>query len=381
MQFELQVKMVMNQFQTGSEFASVEPYELLGIPHESFLVTLKNGSKIVMQRLCSRGYPHPVAMMENVTKVCEHMRAQIEKRGGVVSREVINPIKNKRGGYCYRDSTEQYWRGFWAISDSKPSKDSPTTFTAHDLGEQAGKFMRLGAGFPLRQMPDLYNGTQHDTRANMKRLKAAIEANPCKRAGKVRREIEFASVRAQECGELYDLQKRGILPLRLTNNELCVENMLFDSRKRTALCLVSLDRICAGISAYDFGDAIRSCASSVSVDEEDQNKIYLRTELVESFTNGYFISCGRVLGKAEVESLPYGVKTMTYERGLRYLIDYINGDVEFAVKNPEQNLIRACNQFRLVQNIERKWGTIESIVQKQSIEFSQSVDGRFLKEK
>lgn len=381
MQFELQIKMVMNQFELSSEFSSAEPYELSGVPHESFMVNLKDGSRIIMQRLSQRGYPHPIAFTENVASICEYLREQIKKRGGDPKREVLEPIKNKRGGYCYRDADERYWRGFLAISESRTSSESPTTYTAHDLGEQAGKFMRLGAGFPLRQMQDLYMGVHHNTRANIKRLKAAVDANPLRRAGKVRREIDFALVRSQECSELFDLQKRGILPLRMTNNELCIANMFIDSKKRTPLCLVSLDKTCAGVSAYDFGDAIRGCASSVNEEEEDQNKIFIRTEMVESFTNGYFIGCGRVLGRAEIESLPYGVKTMTYMRGLRYLIDYINGDVEFAVKNPEQNLVRACNQFRLVRDIERKWGTIESIVQKQSLEFTQSIDGRFLTER
>ena len=64
------------------------------------------------------------------------------------------------------------------------------------------------------------------------------------------------------------------------------------------------------------------------------------------------------------KALPDGAILMTFEVGIRFLADYLNGDVYFRTAYPEHNLVRARNQFRLVEEMERKRSGMDEIIQK-----------------
>ena len=45
---------------------------------------------------------------------------------------------------------------------------------------------------------------------------------------------------------------------------------------------------------------------------------------------------------------------------MRFLTDYIDGDLYFKVRSPEHNLIRARNQMKLLTDIESKFDTLQA---------------------
>ena len=100
-----------------------------------------------------------------------------------------------------------------------------------------------------------------------------------------------------------------------------------------------------GLAVNDFGDSIRFGASTGAEDEKDLDKISCDMRLFELYTKGFIEGCGGSLTETEIRALPLGALTMTYECGMRFLTDYLQGDTYFKIHREGHNLDRARTQF------------------------------------
>ena len=141
---------------------------------------------------------------------------------------------------------------------------------------------------------------------------------------------------------------------------------MFDKKSGDALCIIDLDTIMPGLSIFDFGDSIRFGANTGAEDEPDLSKVSMSLELFELYTKGFLEGCQGSLTKEEVDMLPMGAKLMTLECGMRFLTDYLQGDVYFHTTYAEHNLVRCHTQFEMVADMERKWAQMEEIVKRQA---------------
>ena len=186
------------------------------------------------------------------------------------------------------------------------------------------------------------------------------------RAGQCREEIDFALAREEDCGVLMKQLQEGILPLRVTHNDTKLNNILFDADTDQGLCIIDLDTIMPGLAANDFGDSIRFGASTAEEDEPDLSKVHFDIHLYELYVKGYLEMARDVLTPAEIDSLPWGARLMTLECGMRFLADYLQGDVYFKTAYPDHNLVRARTQFRLVKEMEEQFDSMYEILRKYS---------------
>ena len=152
--------------------------------------------------------------------------------------------------------------------------------------------------------------------------------------------------------------------MRVTHNDTKLNNVLFDKASGNAICVIDLDTVMPGFAAHDFGDAIRFGASTAAEDEKDLNKVSCDMTLFEAYFDGFMEGCRGSLTPKEVEALPMGAKIMTFECGMRFLTDYLQGDTYFKIHYPEQNLDRTRTQLKLVKDMEEKWETMAQIVRK-----------------
>ena len=180
----------------------------------------------------------------------------------------------------------------------------------------------------------------------------------------VQKEIDFALSREKDAGVALELLREGKMPLRVTHNDTKLNNILFDETTNKGLCVIDLDTIMPGLSLYDFGDAIRFGAKTAFEDEADLSKVSISLDLFEAYTDGYLSACADALTKAEIDHLAFSAKLMTYECGVRFLTDYLCGDTYFKIDYPDHNLVRARNQFKMVEEIERVMPQMEAIVQR-----------------
>ena len=195
----------------------------------------------------------------------------------------------------------------------------------------------------------------HNTPKRYNDFLKAVEEDKMGRAASVQEEINFIKERADFYPVLIESNKAGVLPLRVSHNDTKSNNVMLDAATRTALCVIDLDTVMPGLSLYDFGDAIRFGANTAAEDEKDVSKVSLDLGLYEQYVRGFLTSAGSSLVPEEVKLLPFSAKMMTLECGMRFLTDYIDGDIYFKVHYPDHNLVRCHTQFALVADMELKY--------------------------
>lgn len=319
--------------------------------------------RYILQRMNHSIFKNPAQLMENVVNVTEYLRGVILSQGGDPDRETLNVVKTHDGQSYYKDQEQNYWRIFLYVERTVclEKVESPKDF--YDSAVAFGNFQRMLSGFPVGKLyetiPDF-----HNTPSRFRDFQKAVQEDKMGRAALAADEIAFALARGQEAAILTDLLANGELPLRVTHNDTKLNNILFDEDTREALCIIDLDTVMPGLSHYDFGDSIRFGASTGAEDETDLGKIALDLDLFEAFTKGFLEGCGGSLTPKEIEMLPMGAKLMTYECGIRFLADFLEGDVYFKIHRKNHNLDRARTQFKLVADMEEKWEQMVSVVNK-----------------
>ena len=194
----------------------------------------------------------------------------------------------------------------------------------------------------------------------------AVEKNSAGRADLVVAEIDFVKKRAADTKVLVDLLAEGKLPLRVIHNDTKFNNVLIDDETGEGICLVDLDTVMPGLSLYDFGDAIRYGSSTAAEDEPDLSRVKMDMVLYEQFCRGYLQETAHFLTPLEIEYLPFSARLITLECGIRFLTDYIEGDLYFKTQRKDQNLDRARTQFKLVSDMENNMKRMQAIVEKYS---------------
>ena len=178
-----------------------------------------------------------------------------------------------------------------------------------------------------------------DARANAVKERLA-EASDCITAAK-----DFSNL----VTKYKTLIQSGALKLRIVHNDTKVNNILFDAITGQAICAIDLDTLMPGYFIYDLGDMVRTFVCPVSEEEKDISKIVFRKNIYEALTKGYLSQMNEVMSAKEKEAIPFSGLMMTYIMALRFLADYLNGDVYYHTAYAGQNLVRAKNQFKLLE--------------------------------
>ena len=323
------------------------------------LVETDRNRRYVLQRINRVAFHDIPGLMENMVAVTRHIAARTED-----PRACLHLVPTLEGGSYYVDAQGEYWRVCDYVERSICLQHPETPEDFYQSALAFGRFQSLLRDFPAASLHETIPKF-HDTPERFRIFRNALARDPLGRARGVEREIAFALAHEREAAALTGQCAAGLLPLRVTHNDTKLNNVMLDAETRRALCVVDLDTVMPGLSAYDFGDAIRFGASTGAEDEQNLDKIAVDAALYRCFTRG-FLQSGGALTRAEIDALPVGAKLMTLECGVRFLTDYLLGDVYFSIARPGHNLDRARTQFRLVADTERRWGELVSIVREEA---------------
>ena len=314
----------------------------------------------ILQRINTDTFTDPAGLMENVTGVTSYLRREILARGGDPDRETLNVVPTREGKPYYTDCEGGAWRAYLFVEGTVCLQKVENERDFYTAAETFGNFQNQLAGYPAATLHETI-ARFHDTPNRYANFEKALAADVMGRAREIGPEIAFIRAREADCHVLIDQLAAGVLPLRVTHNDTKLNNVLIDQATGKGICVIDLDTVMPGLSAYDFGDSIRFGANDCAEDEPDQSKVHFSLHLYEVFARGYLAAAGSAMTEAERRSLPWGAKLMTLECGIRFLTDYLEGDHYFKISRPAQNLDRARTQFTLVEGMEREFDAMTQL--------------------
>lgn len=359
------IEKAIAQFQVEG---TVESYERYGNGHinDTFVVVFHQVTKktrYILQRINHSIFKDPEKLMFNITEVTSFLRDEVKRLGGDELREVLTVIKTKEGKSFYQDEDGSYWRMYLFIEDATSFEQVSKPEDFYQSAVAFGRFQKLLSGFDASSLYEVIPDF-HNTPLRYETFLQAVKEDKCNRAKDVQEEIEFFIKRKEDMACCKKCLDEGELPLRVTHNDTKLNNVMIDNKTGNGLCVIDLDTVMPGLSIFDFGDSIRFGANTATEDEKDLSKVSIDLNLFEQYVKGYLAGCEGSLTDTEISMMPHGAKTMTLECGMRFLTDYLQGDVYFRIHREEHNLDRCHTQMSLVLDMERKWNDMNEIVSK-----------------
>lgn len=323
--------------------------------NETYLTVTGSGRRYILQKINHHIFRDVPGLMGNISAVTGYLRERAEDPRGVMTL-----VPTLEGGTYLSHADGSFWRVYDFVEGSLCLQAPETPEDFYESAVAFGSFQQQLKDFPAATLCEVIPNF-HNTVDRYRLFREALEADAFGRAREVQPEIAFVLAREAEAATLVDLLAQGRLPLRVTHNDTKLNNVMLDAATRKPLCVIDLDTVMPGLSLYDFGDSIRFGAATAAEDEKDLSKMEMDLSLFETYTRGFLSACPG-LTDTEREMLPMGAKLMTLECGVRFLTDYLSGDVYFNTHYAGQNLDRARTQFKLVADMEEKWDRMAQIV-------------------
>ncbi len=347
---------VSRLFRIDYEYLGYETIQMGNVNHTykvNFLLPEGKPKSFLVQNVNTYAFRNPIGLMDNIDKVTEHIR---RKKPGKVALHFHHTADRK----TYVIDGDNFWR----MTNYVPSV---TYNTVKDLdivrnaGVAFGEFQMQLADFDLSQLIETIPGF-HNTRKRYESLEEAVHQDSAHRVEQVREEIDWLmSVKDQAC-RLTDLQMAGKLPLRVTHNDTKINNVLFDPQDNSPVVVIDLDTVMPGLLGHDFGDAIRFAGNFVEEDSREYDKAGVDLEVFRAFAEGFLSMTADTMTQEEVDTLALSCFALTAELCVRFLDDYIRGDLYFNIKYPEHNLVRTRCQIALARDMLNKQEQMQAIV-------------------
>jgi len=367
---EEQLQEISSKFQIYGDILHAETCKI-GHINETYTATYDQGGmrvRYIHQKINRNVFKNPAAVMNNVVRVTNHLRKKLEQ-GSVpdITRRCLTVVPTRMGENFYVDRNGEFWRTFVFVESAHTFEAVQTPDQAYQAGSAFGEFQSLLVDLSGNRLIETIPNF-HNSRKRFLALQQAIEQDHSNRAANARAEIAFALKREKIVDVILDAMAKGKIPERITHNDTKFNNVMLDDQTGAAMCVVDLDTVMPGCVLYDFGDMIRTTTSPTLEDEQDLTQVQMQLPTFKRLAQGYFDRAGQFLTKAEKSLLAFAGKLITFETGVRFLTDHLNGDTYFRVHRPNHNLDRCRTQFKLVESIEAQEKAMQKFVDGLSLE-------------
>nr|WP_320021752.1 aminoglycoside phosphotransferase family protein [uncultured Draconibacterium sp.] len=353
------LKSIADHFQLGTEIENIKPLGE-GFINDTFIIKTQNdGPKYILQRKNKNIFSPIPAMMENIQKVCTHIKKKVVDAGGDPLREAMTIIPTKDEKLYFLDEEEEYWAVCLFIEDTIAYEAAKTPELAYAGGKGIGRFQSLVADLK-EPLVNILPGF-HDIRYRFKQWEEVLEKDPVGRKAEVSEEISWIESRKAEMLTFWELVENGKIPTRISHNDTKINNILFD-KKGQVLCLIDLDTVLRSTILNDFGDAIRTYTNTGLEDDKALDNVSMDIVIFKAFAKGYLEETASFLSPKEIEYLAFSARYITYEQVLRFLMDYLDGDNYYKTKSSDHNLVRTRAQYKLLKSMEEQFTEMNSFV-------------------
>ena len=343
--------------------ARPQPGGLINTSWRVELAHLGERRPFLLQSLNTHVFKDIEAVMNNLARVSAHLSKRFAASGMEQSeRRCLTLVPSSQSGNGLVTVDETPYRLFHFIEGTISRTTVENAQQAAAVGQAYGAFQRNLADYPGPQLA-LTIPHFHDTALRFESLQASATRDSVRRLESCGDELVFAAEQQQLAHVLPTLSQRGQLPERVVHNDAKPANVLFDELTGEGLAVIDLDTVMPGSVLHDFGDMVRSCTSTAGEDRM-ATEVDIDLDLFSGLVQGYLAEAGSILNRVEREHLALAGVIITYEQGLRFLTDHLDGDVYFSGVKPGHNLSRCRNQFALVRALLRRLPELQTIAAK-----------------
>lgn len=338
-----ELQKVLEQFKIDNDISKITEMKSGHINTTYLVDTVDSEGNIksfVVQKVNTYVFKDPVAVMENIDKVTGFIRNN-NPHGSLHYHHTVD-------GKNYIMNNDCFWRLYTYREGSAFNECSTDVLEA--VGKAFGEFQLMLQDFDsstlVETIPEF-----HNTRKRYNHLLDTVKKDPKGRVKKVSKELELVEELKDVSLKVCDLASEGKFPIRTTHNDTKVNNALLEKDTLKPLLVIDLDTVMPGLIVHDFGDAIRFGANKAEEDEKDLSKVKLSLPKFYAFARGFIGQTKGILTKVEVENMALGAIAMTFECGIRFLDDYLDGDNYFKIDYTSHNLDRARCQLALAKDM------------------------------
>lgn len=356
------LKKIGSNFQILGDFVDGKPYGS-GHINDTFAVSYLQGGapmRYIFQRINHNIFLNPEELMDNIQRVTQQQHKMLDGQEDA-SRQALTVIPGKDGKPFYKSEQGNYWRAYIFIEKAKTYDIIETPDQAYQAARAFGEFQKLLVDLPGERLHETIVNF-HNTPSRFEAFEKALAEDAHNRAQFAKAEIEFAMAHKEMASVLLNLNAEGKIPERITHNDTKLNNVMIDDASGKGICVIDLDTVMPGLALYDFGDLVRTSTSPAAEDEQDLSKVTMQMHMFEALVKGYLSTAADFLTPTEKEYLPFSGKLITFEIGIRFLTDFLSGDVYFKTHRDNHNLDRCRTQFKLVESIEEQEEEMAALV-------------------
>ena len=359
---EKEIFEIAKKFDIKGNILQIEPIES-GHINTTYLVKCSDDKNYILQNVNTNVFPNITELMSNIEKVTNYI-----KNNGNNTTVTFIKTKGEKPEYIFNNS----WRMQEYIENTKTYLSTDNLDILREAGKAVGDFQKQLNGFNAETLYEIIPKFHYTTN----RVQQLYNAINSKENNKIRKErfekakpyIEFLTdkTRIDRTKIIIDKIERGEIPLRVTHNDTKLSNVLFDKNTNKFVTLIDFDTIMPGSILYDYGEGIRSVITIRREDEQDASKVQVDLKRFQVFTEGYLSEVKDIITQEELTLLPLGAWMMTYENAIRFLADYLNGDIYFKVNSSikDHNLTRVKVHTKIIKQIEENEKEMKGMISK-----------------
>jgi hypothetical protein len=351
---------ITGKFDLKGEAYSCMPYGS-GHIHDTYLLESKDEEvhRYVLQKINIFVFKKPEAVQDNIWRILSFLKAQksVKDSSGIKD---LNLVDTKNGEMFFLDSSGGYWRCFEFIDDTFVLENVQNPTQAFEGARLFGDFLARLMDYDPRRLHVTIPRFM-DAEWRQEQLTMAEFTNPGKRLKQVQPELRRIR-QLQKISDQY-IRLQQALPDRVVHNDTKINNVLFDQATGKGITVIDLDTVMTGKLLTDFGDMVRTFTVKGSEDSTDEASYTCQAALFEGLVSGYAEVLAPVITEVERANLLLGGKIVIFMQAIRFLADYINGDVYYKVTSPEQNLLRTRNQLNLLDSVLEQESDLQRIIE------------------
>ena len=348
----------------ASSYVNIKQIKI-GHINSTYTLYFDQGSSVkryLLQEINTHVFKNPIQLMENIEKITTFLSEKVRLSGAKNYENLSLRVIHTLDHHSYMISSKNhFFRVYNFIENAKTYQKTNDLKLFYNAGKTVGTFQNMLSDFDASQLHETIPNF-HNTPYRFQTFLKVLKENPCDRAKDCEEEIQFVLHLKDFTPVITSLIEQKLIPIKVTHNDTKLNNIMFDCETKEGLCLVDLDTVMPGTILYDFGDAIRSGCNRADEDEKNLEKVRFSVDLFKAFSEGYLSSVASSITECEVNHLVDSAILMTFECGMRFLTDYLDGDHYFKTKYDNHNLVRCRTQFHLVKQMIEQKDVLEEIV-------------------